>query len=646
MKSSAQKSVLFSFLLLSAMLVAGCAMQKKIAALPGEQVDISLPELSDFLPDNVTGAKFAQSDTLVVKGEDGQDILLMKAVRDDETGEMVATDVIEAAVVTARFRNKAERSGKVDLEFDIHVPHPMLDEAWEMTLQPTLYIMGDVMELEPVLLTGKGFRRIQEKGYARYKRYVNHIVTDSAAFVTKGQLRRFTERNLEGEGSWSGVAMDEAVAHYTQDLRKRYHQYKWDNRERRFKRLVKVPIPEEGVRMDSVLTAPELLEDFSYTYVQTIKTRPNLRKVNLVLSGEIRRQDKHVYTIPSTDSLTFYISTLSNFTHEITRYKKQIVYRRAEANTSCHLVFPVGKDQLKMDLAHNGQEAGRIKGYLQQLIANETYDLDSIVVTANCSPEGLWDKNADLAARRSASVTRYFEDFMQAQRDSVELSRGFEVDAEGVIHKEEVAQLRFIPRYVAENWDGLDLLVAADTLLTDEQLARYRSIRETPNPDRRERLLQREPFYRHLKDSLYPQLRTVDFDFHLHRKGMVKDTVQTTIIDDVYAAGLQALKDRDFETAVELLGPYGDYNSAVAYLAMDRNYNALQILEKEEKTGEVNYMLAILRSRIGDTQGAVQAYMEACRQNPGYISRGNLDPEISVLIKTYGLNKQEDEDFW
>jgi len=84
----------------------------------------------------------------------------------------------------------------------------------------------------------------------------------------------------------------------------------------------------------------------------------------------------------------------------------------------------------------------------------------------------------------------------------------------------------------------------------------------------------------------------------------------------------------------------------VAYLSMDRNYSALQILEKEEKTAEVNYMMAILRSRINDIQGAVEAYMEACRQNPVYISRGNLDPEISVLIKTYGLNKQDEEEFW
>ena len=95
-------------------------------------------------------------------------------------------------------------------------------------------------------------------------------------------------------------------------------------------------------------------------------------------------------------------------------------------------------------------------------------------------------------------------------------------------------------------------------------------------------------------------LRQVNFHFHLHRKGMVKDTVMTTILDSTYMSGVQAIKDRDYEKALELLMPYGDYNAAVACCALDRNLNALGILEKCEKTAQVNYMLALLYSRQGD----------------------------------------------
>ena len=104
-----------------------------------------------------------------------------------------------------------------------------------------------------------------------------------------------------------------------------------------------------------------------------------------------------------------------------------------------------------------------------------------------------------------------------------------------------------------------------------------------------------------------------------------------------------ALKDMDYDTAIPLLAPYNDYNAAVAYIGKDRNLSALQILEPMEKTPQVNYLLAVLYSRIGEVQKAVQCYMTSVEQEPSYRHRGNLDPEISVLIKQYGLFKEEEE---
>ena len=113
---------------------------------------------------------------------------------------------------------------------------------------------------------------------------------------------------------------------------------------------------------------------------------------------------------------------------------------------------------------------------------------------------------------------------------------------------------------------------------------------------------------------------------------MQKDTVHTTVIDSTYMAGVQAIRDRDYETAVTLLRPYQDYNSAVAFCALDYNASALAILERLPKTDQVNYMLAIVYSRLGETEKAVSCYEEACRQNPAFVHRGNLDPEISRLV--------------
>lgn len=153
--------------------------------------------------------------------------------------------------------------------------------------------------------------------------------------------------------------------------------------------------------------------------------------------------------------------------------------------------------------------------------------------------------------------------------------------------------------------------------------------------------MQSDLSYPYLRQSLYPRLRAVRFDFYLHRKDMVKDTIHTTVLDSTYMWGLRALENMDYPTAVKALGSYKDYNTAVALVAMDRNLSALEILEQQKKTADVNYLLALVYSRLGDETKAVEHYVRSCQQNPSFVYRGNLDPEISVLIKTYGLNQEE-----
>ena len=72
---------------------------------------------------------------------------------------MVATDVIEAATVTARFRNIAERHGKVDLAFQVIVPESMRDSKWQLRFYPDMFILGDSIRLDPVVITGEAYRK-------------------------------------------------------------------------------------------------------------------------------------------------------------------------------------------------------------------------------------------------------------------------------------------------------------------------------------------------------------------------------------------------------------------------------------------------------------------------------------------------------
>jgi hypothetical protein len=201
-------------------------------------------------------------------------------------------------------------------------------------------------------------------------------------------------------------------------------------------------------------------------------------------------------------------------------------------------------------------------------------------------------------------------------------------------------RIPFKSRYNGENWDRLDFLVDQDSYLTDGDKSRYDMLRRVPDLDSRDALLGRERFYPYLRDYLYPRLRTVAFNFHMHRKDMIKDTIHTTVLDSTYMRGVRALTNMDYDGAIKILKPYEDYNTAITYMGLDRDNSALDILSRLKPNASVNYLKAIVYARLGDEQEAVQHYILACRQDASFIHRGNLDPEIAHLIKAYRLNDE------
>ena len=616
---------------------------------------LALTKEQDFIPDIRKDMK-AQRDTFVVRDGD-KEILIMKAIK-NEDGEMVAHDVLDAAVVTARFRNVAERNGRVDIEFQVIVPQSMQDSKWQLRFRPQMYIMQDTLDLDPVIITGAEYRKGQLKGYQQYEKFLATIVTNPDEFVNWWLLELFIERNIpdlyafktdstyvsdEEFASVYGVTEKEAIEHYTDDLARKVNNKRISRRERMYQKYVKVPIVTEGLRLDTVIQT--LGGDFIYRYVQPIKTRPKLRKVDVVLSGDIYESDTKIYDIPMSDPLTFYISSLSAFVDNRERYLTKVIERRVEENTACYIEFASGSFEVDEKMGNNPGEIGRIKDNLMSLMQNEKFDLDSILVTSSASPEGTVKFNDRLSKLRSEGISEYFSKWMNHYQDSLERERGFAVDEEGNIIIQKRTQIPMIGRSNGENWQMLDRLVEKDTVMTEDEKKSYISYAEIKDIDQRERSLQSLGCYRHMREKLYPRLRTVRFDFHLHRKGMVKDTIHTTVLDTAYMNGVQAIRDRDYETALTLLRPYNDYNTAIAYLCMDYNASAIQILKSLERSAQVNYMLAVLYSRRGDEEKAVECYVRSCSQDPTYVHRGNLDPEISVLIRRYGLNAQPEDEF-
>lgn len=189
---------------------------------------------------------------------------IMNAIRDSETGEMVATDIICASKVVARFRNVAERQGFVTINFDIVVPAGMSDSRWQIKMYPYMKMMEDTLALEPIYITGSAYRAGQMRGYQRYQAFLASIITDSAAFVRMDQLEKFLERHFPDTYAMKndttfiseplaenlfGVTQKEALLHYTRHLKWKLNERRKSRSGRMYEKYVKDPIRYEGIRL-------------------------------------------------------------------------------------------------------------------------------------------------------------------------------------------------------------------------------------------------------------------------------------------------------------------------------------------------------------------------------------------------------------
>ena len=183
----------FRMLAVLLLLTISCTPYSRIRRIASGEVAMGL-SVSDEKPLDEEEDKSIQIDSIRSSLSEGP--VIMNAIRDSETGDMVATDVINASKVTARFRNVSERAGYVSIGFDVTVPAALSRSAWKMELFPMLVLQGDTTGLETLCITGSSYREAQLRGYQRYNRFLESIITDSSDFVRIGQLEIFLARHF------------------------------------------------------------------------------------------------------------------------------------------------------------------------------------------------------------------------------------------------------------------------------------------------------------------------------------------------------------------------------------------------------------------------------------------------------------------
>lgn len=605
-----------------ALVLVSCSSTYRMDGIRRGMVTMGLSVPQDMQPERDT-VESIKVDS--IKGTMSDGPIIMNAIRDTDTGEMVATDVISASKVTARFRNVAERLGYVSIEFDISVPPGMSDSNWKLKIFPVMMIASDTTVLDPLFITGKNYRARQMRGYQRYRNFIASIISDTTDFIRVAQLEIFLKRNfpqtykMKTDSSFVsepqamdlfGVTQEEALRHYTRQLMVRRNESRKARKSRMYAKYVRDPIVKEGIRLDTVLVSDQ--GEFTYRYVHTFRSRPKLKKVVVTLNGELYENGEKRFDLPFDEPLTYYISSLSSLADKTPKYRIIVLERMVRDNTKVLVDFQQGKAVLDTAIGDNASELRRLRKCIDDVASRNEFDLDSLVIIASCSPEGPYKTNSRLSAARSETMRKYISDYVPDEWKD-----------------------RMVTAELPENWPQLKKLVASDTLIEVSVKEKIHDLMDkTRDYDLLEKKISTLSTYRYLREKIYPKLRSVSFDFHLHRVGMVKDTVHTSELDTVYMSGLRALEDLDYKEAVRILRPYADYNAALALMAADYNHTALELLNKmKDDNAKVCYLKAVLLARSRQMQEAMK-YLElsiAYDQSMEY--RANLDPELDELIK-------------
>ena len=608
-------------ILLLVLLVISCSSYRKLERIRSGEVRMGLGVSEDKpLEDEAP-----EVDIDSIRGSLSEGPILMNAIRDSETGEMVATDIINASRVVARFRNVAERGGLVSISFDVIVPEEMKDSKYQLKIWPYMTVAGDTLGLDPLYITGEKYRSKQIRGYERYRAFLASIISDTTDFIRVGQLEVFLARNfpqtyaMKNDSSLVddvkaeslfGVTQTQAVEHYTRMWQVRANERRKGMKDKMFAKYVRDPLAVEGIRLDTVLTAST--GDFIYRYVHTFRPPPRVKRVEVLLRGRLYENGLEVAQLPFPENISFYISSLNGLVEDRIKYKIVVLERKAYDNTKALLDFRQGSAEMDTLMGDNASELRRVRKCMEQVLSNEEFELDSLKITASCSLEGSFELNRKLSGARAETVRKVLEDdFPQQWQEKVQTAA------------------------LPENWEQFSLLVANDTILTENVKKRIESHVKlaSKRPDAAEALLARLSEYRYLREKIYPKLRSVKFEFYMHRVGMLKDTVHTSEVDTVYMHGLEALKDMDYKGAVTLLKPYRDYNCALALASADYNHTALDVLQGlPVDNPKVCYLMAIVLSRLDQKKEASKYLDLAIAYDPMFKYRANLDPELSGYI--------------
>ena len=136
----------------------------------------------------------------------GEEHLVKQVSHDSVTGENMTLIELSEVTVMAKSKQVAERNGKINLDFLVTVPGELINNKWQVQLTPVAYKPSDTLYLDKIFLSGADFAKMQEKGYMRYRVFMNSIIPDSLYMQrlldSKGYKKALAELEEEYFQAW------------------------------------------------------------------------------------------------------------------------------------------------------------------------------------------------------------------------------------------------------------------------------------------------------------------------------------------------------------------------------------------------------------------------------------------------------------
>lgn len=603
---------------------------REVSLLPGPHIEPIMSNRTKI--EEMYGENQKNSEPVTFVNSEGVVEYFLPSTIDSLTGETLAVRELSEVLVTAQTNNIAERDGKIVLGFIITAPQSILKSTCQSEFTPVLSRGSEKILLPPIILSGHEFKRSQLRGYKKYEKFLSSIIPEDAPliehYVKKGDLQIFLERYLPHSKLFMGfsnsniataygVSEEEILNHYLKKRALEKNREKINGKEEYFNRYVKTPY-RSGARLDSIVDNRD--GSFSYHYTQELFTNAQSNRLKLWVEGSLQEKSGLCFSIPTSDTITYNVSSVSGLTQKITRYLTKTIYRRKEMLFESAIVFNSSDWRVRESVGKNGDELFRVKEILEGFAEGDEYYIDTLIITSSSSPDGKYNHNKRLSNLRAESV-----------RDLLLTIHGEEV-------QKVIEQSRIVTRSIPEDWHSLEKAIQKDSLLSQSEVVK--SALCEPDPDRREALLAKErELYRYIKERYYPPLRKVTFLFKLLKRDMEQETTLTNQIDTLYNRGVALLQQREYKEALAILNNYTDINTAIAHLSLGHDATALSILQQLEECASQQYLIAIAYARRGEREKAVLSFLRSKELDIKMAYRGELDPEISSLIEQYNLNR-------